>query len=136
MFDRVPISTWNKGRVCLVGDAAHPMLQYLAQGACQALEDAGTLERLAERIVFGPDGDASRWPEVFGRFTDLRQAKTSRVQATARMWGEAWHVTGPVERTVRNMLFKSADRHGIWEYTDWLYGPQPADDLDAAPAEP
>lgn len=33
MFDRVPISTWNKGRVCLVGDAAHPMLQYLAQGA-------------------------------------------------------------------------------------------------------
>lgn len=131
MFDREPLSTWNKGRVCLVGDAAHPMLQYLAQGACQALEDAGTLERLAEEVIFGADGDASRWPEVFERFTDLRQAKTARVQTTARAWGETWHLTGPIERTVRNMLFGSADRHGVWEYTDWLYGPQPADRLDA-----
>lgn len=136
MFDRAPIPTWHRGRICLVGDAAHPMLQYLAQGACQALEDAGTLENLAEQLVLGPDGDTSRWPEVFERFTELRQAKTARVQGTARTWGEAWHLTGPVERTVRNLLFKSADRHGIWEYTDWLYGEQSADGLHAEHADP
>ncbi|WP_216631334.1 FAD-dependent oxidoreductase [Nocardiopsis coralli] len=127
MFDRVPISRWHEGRICLVGDAAHPMLQYLAQGACQALEDAGTLEHLAGELVLGAGGDPSRWPEVFERFTELRREKTAKVQNTARTWGEAWHLTGPVERTVRNMLFRSADRHGIWEYTDWLYGEQPAD---------
>src|SRR5699024_6007090 len=131
MFDRAPIPTWHRGRVCLIGDAAHPMLQYLAQGACQALEDAGTLENLAGRLVLGADGDASRWPEVFERFTELRQTKTARVQNTARAWGHAWHLTGPVGRTVRNLPFNSADRHGIWEYTDWLYGEQSADGPDA-----
>lgn len=131
MFDREPIPAWNRGRVCLIGDAAHPMLQYLAQGACQALEDAGTLENLAGRLVMGPGGDVSRWPEVFERFTELRRSRAARVQSTARIWGQAWHLTGPVERTVRNLLFKSADRHGIWEYTDWLYGEQPADRPDA-----
>src|SRR6266702_7292909 len=45
MYDREPIGTWVTGRLALLGDAAHPMLQYLAQGACQAIEDAEALAR-------------------------------------------------------------------------------------------
>ena len=68
--------------------------------------------------------DASQWNAVFRAYNAVRQPRTARIQTTARVWGESWHLTGPVERTVRNMLWKSADRHGIWDYTDWLYGEQ------------
>ena len=126
MFDRVPIENWVDGNIALAGDAAHPMLQYLAQGACQALEDAAALEAIAARSVFAdPEHhDASRWNAVFREYNAVRQPRTARIQTTARVWGESWHLSGPVERTVRNMLWKSADRHGIWDYTDWLYGEQ------------
>jgi 2-polyprenyl-6-methoxyphenol hydroxylase-like FAD-dependent oxidoreductase len=57
MFDRLPIPSWTSGRITLLGDAAHPMLQYIAQGACQALEDSvclgnalGTTSRLERRV--------------------------------------------------------------------------------------
>ena len=131
MFDRVPIENWVDGNIALAGDAAHPMLQYLAQGACQALEDAAALEAISARTVFAdPENhDASQWNAVFRAYNAVRQPRTARIQTTARVWGESWHLTGPVERTVRNMLWKSADRHGIWDYTDWLYG-----DQDYAPA--
>ena len=52
MYDRSPIPTWVDGRLALTGDAAHPMLQYLAQGACQAIEDAYTLAvEAAKRLL-------------------------------------------------------------------------------------
>ena len=47
MIDRDPIATWRDGPVALMGDAAHPMLQYFAQGACMAIEDAAVLARCA-----------------------------------------------------------------------------------------
>ena len=121
MYDRNPIENWIAGRMVLMGDAAHPMLQYLAQGACQALEDAAVLQDVSKGTVFTDDGvDPAAWDEAIRRFNKLRAGRTARVQRTARIWGESWHVSG-LARTLRNLLFKSR-RDGNYQYNDWLYG--------------
>ena len=124
MFDRLPLSNWVDGNVALLGDAAHPMLQYLAQGACQALEDADVLGRLVrERVTTADDGERPRaWAGALREYNEIREPRTSRVQTTARVWGESWHVDEPVAVLVRNMLFEAADARGGYPYTDWLYG--------------
>ncbi|MFD1210891.1 FAD-dependent oxidoreductase [Arthrobacter sp. GCM10027362] len=120
MYDREPIPNWVSGRMVLMGDAAHPVLQYLAQGACQALEDAATLQDLSRGTVFTGHGiDPAAWDGVMKSFNDVRAPRTARVQRTARVWGESWHVDG-IGRTLRNMLFRK--RGDDFEYTDWLYG--------------
>jgi len=121
MFDREPIDRWIDGRVALIGDAAHPMLQYLAQGACQALEDAAYLQQVTAGTVFrnGVIHEAA-WDEALSVFESARTMRTARVQRTARLWGESWHLTG-VGRTVRNIAFSSSSASDF-RYTDWLYG--------------
>ncbi|MDX6740379.1 FAD-dependent oxidoreductase [Actinocorallia sp. A-T 12471] len=110
MYDRLPIPTWIDGRVVLTGDAAHPMLQYLAQGACQAVEDAYSLAgHLAKQ-----DTD-----EALLAYQAERTARTARVQTTARLWGDIWHVDG-VARVLRNELFLKRDLDDP-VYVDWLY---------------
>ena len=116
MYDRNPIPNWVNGRLLLIGDAAHPMLQYLAQGACQALEDAAVLQQVSAGALAG----STSWEDAFAEVQSRRTERTARVQTTARLWGESWHVDG-VARILRNLLFKSkrADDFG---YTDWLWG--------------
>src|SRR6476469_6558936 len=129
MYDRDPIETWVSGRMALIGDAAHPMLQYLAQGACQALEDAAVLQEAASTRVFTAEGiDAGAGDDAFREFNDSRASGTARVQRTARIWGESWHVDG-LGRTLRNLLFKSR-KDNDFQYNDWLYG----QDGDGVPA--
>jgi salicylate hydroxylase len=113
MFDRPPADRWVDGRLALTGDAAHPMLQYLAQGACQAIEDAHCLAAEAEKAA----GD---WPAALARYAEIRFPRTSRVQQTARLWGDIWHVDG-VSRLMRNELFR-ARAEGDFSRADWLYG--------------
>lgn len=121
MYDRNPIDNWISGRALLIGDAAHPMLQYLAQGACQALEDAATLQDLTAGTVFTADGlNPAAWDGVAREFVEARAPRTARVQTTARVWGESWHVVDPMARTLRNLLFRSSDAD-LFRYTDWLY---------------
>ncbi|MHC6219868.1 FAD-dependent oxidoreductase [Arthrobacter sp. MMS24-S77] len=122
MYDRDPIENWIDGRLVLMGDAAHPMLQYLAQGACQALEDAAVLQDSTVGSVFTNDDgvDAAAWDRAISEFNSARAARTARVQRTARIWGESWHVSG-VARVLRNLLFKSR-KDGDFQYNDWLYG--------------
>ncbi|WP_416417304.1 FAD-dependent oxidoreductase [Paenarthrobacter aromaticivorans] len=121
MYDRDPIENWVAGRMALIGDAAHPMLQYLAQGACQALEDAAVLQDATQGLVFTEEGvNPSAWEAAFSAFNGARAARTARVQRTARIWGESWHVDG-VARLLRNMLFKSRGDNNF-QYNDWLYG--------------
>lgn len=121
MYDRNPIDNWISGRALLIGDAAHPMLQYLAQGACQALEDAATLQDLSAGTVFTENGlNPAAWDEVAREFVEARAPRTARVQTTARVWGESWHVVDPMARTLRNLLFQSSDAD-LFRYTDWLY---------------
>ena len=117
MYDRVPIDNWVDGRLALTGDAAHPMLQYLAQGACQALMDAQTLAN----IVRGQQAtDALDWDMALARYADIRKEPTARVQTTARFWGELWHVDG-MARLLRNELFQRRDKNDFADI-DWLYG--------------
>jgi salicylate hydroxylase len=129
MFDREPIGTWVSGRLALTGDAAHPMLQYLAQGACQALEDADCLAAMVAKHA-GPDthpdthpdarGDSVDWPAALHAYAEVRTVRTARVQRTARDWGELWHCDG-LFRAVRNAMLTDRDA-GDYRYVDWLYG--------------
>jgi 2-polyprenyl-6-methoxyphenol hydroxylase-like FAD-dependent oxidoreductase len=112
MFDALPIGNWTRHRITLLGDAAHPMLQYLAQGGCQALEDAVCLADHLDR--HDDAGDA------FVAYQQERIPRTARVQTTARTWGEVLHVGG-VGRDLRNTLLaeRRSDDFGA---VDWLYG--------------
>jgi 2-polyprenyl-6-methoxyphenol hydroxylase-like FAD-dependent oxidoreductase len=115
MYDREPIARWSRGRLVLLGDAAHPMLQYLAQGACQALEDAVTL---ADALAAHDDPAAA-----FLAYRDARYLRTARVQYSARLFGEIWHV-GDVGATLRDAMLatRAADD---FSHVEWLYGWRP-----------
>jgi 2-polyprenyl-6-methoxyphenol hydroxylase-like FAD-dependent oxidoreductase len=112
--DREPIGQWTFGRVTLLGDAAHPMLQYLAQGACMAMEDAVTLGE-ALRLENGDIGRA------FARYERARVARTARVVLLTREMGRIYHAKG-VERLVRNDLWKDRTPERFYDSLEWLYG--------------
>jgi 2-polyprenyl-6-methoxyphenol hydroxylase-like FAD-dependent oxidoreductase len=116
MYDREPITRWVDGRMALTGDAAHPMLQYLAQGACQALEDAA---QLAEQATKARTADGTDWDRALAAYAEIRTARTARVQRTARQWGDLWHCDG-LFRATRNALLRDRDP-GDFRYVDWLY---------------
>ena len=101
--DRDPIRHWSKGRVTLVGDAAHPTLQSLAQGACMAIEDAVTLAECIEQA----DGD---FAEAFRAYESARYLRTARVQYESRyLWDNFYHVEG-IEREVMRAVRVGAHR--------------------------
>ena len=112
--DREPIGRWSFGRVTLLGDAAHPMMQYLAQGACMALEDAVTL---AEAVA-AEGGDFER---AFARYERSRVARTARVVLLTREMGRIYHAKG-VERLVRNELWRDRTPERYYDAVEWLYG--------------
>ncbi|MEH6948440.1 FAD-dependent monooxygenase [Peribacillus asahii] len=114
MYDRLPIDNWTKGNITLMGDAAHPMLQYLAQGGVQALEDAA---KLAD--VLAAHGD--NFEAAFKEFQEERIPRTARVQTTARQWGEIIHAVDPITIALRNDIFTKRPANDF-SYTDWLYG--------------
>ena len=113
LCDREPVRTWSNGRVTLLGDAAHPMLQYLAQGACMAIEDAVVL---ADQV----DAAGSDFPSAFEAYQDARYLRTARVQLTARFYGEFYHAGG-VTAEVRNALFSKRTPQQALEGMAWLY---------------
>lgn len=111
--DRDPIDTWTFGRVTLLGDAAHPMLQYLAQGACMALEDGVTLGAALQVN----DGDFTK---AFAHYQRSRVARTARVVLSAREMGRIYHAKG-VERLVRNDLWRGRTPERFYDAVEWLY---------------
>jgi len=126
MYDRLPIPTWVKGRIGLLGDAAHPMLQYLAQGGCQAIEDAATLALTLERTDDAAGGGEDMESALLA-YQEARAWRTARVQRTARIWGEIWHLDGTA-KLVRDELFRQR-RDDDHTHVEWLYGrgaPSPA----------
>jgi salicylate hydroxylase len=113
MMDRLPLDDWTRGRVTLLGDAAHPMLQYLAQGACQAFEDVLCL---ANALVDYDDHAAA-----FRAYQAARIPRTANVQTNARLWGAYWHVPLGAEKDARDARLRA---HAPDDYaaTDWYYG--------------
>jgi salicylate hydroxylase len=112
--DREPIARWTFGRSTLLGDAAHPLLQYLAQGACMALEDAATLGEALR--AHGGEFEAA-----FARYERSRVTRTARVVLMTREMGRVYHASG-VERLVRNELWKSHTPDRYYDALEWLYG--------------
>ena len=115
MYDRLPTTTWSRNRVVLLGDAAHPMLQYLAQGAAQALEDS---------VVFGDAIAAHGIDDGVTAYERERQPRTARVQTLAREWGEYWHLHDGSARTARDRYLRARAPEDYQE-SDWFYGYAP-----------
>jgi salicylate hydroxylase len=112
--DRDPIGQWTYGRATLLGDAAHPALQYLAQGACMALEDAVTLRE----AIRACDMDLCAG---FRLYEDKRIVRTARLIYASREMGRIYHASG-VERLVRNSLWKDRSAERAYDDLEWLYG--------------
>lgn len=122
--DREPIMRWSFQRVTLLGDAAHPTTQYMAQGACMALEDAVTLGE-ALRVH---DNDFIRAFELYQR---SRVSRTARIVLSSREMGRIYHAQG-VERLVRNDLWKGRTVERFYDAVEWLYGWRVSNCLAAA----
>ncbi|MFY9778038.1 MAG: FAD-dependent monooxygenase, partial [Trebonia sp.] len=113
MYDRDPVTSWVHGRVALLGDAAHPPLQYMAQGAIMAIEDGWVL---AEHVSRGDD-----WDATLAAYQAVRAEHCRRVVLTARKWGDLWHLDG-TKRLQRNAILRARDTDD-YSFTDWIYGP-------------
>lgn len=113
LCDREPVRNWRDGRIVLLGDAAHPMLQYLAQGACMALEDA---VRLSREVARAP-ADLGRALEAYQRG---RIERTARVQRSARRMGETFHESG-AEAARRNAMLRAMTIDQYFDTAAWLY---------------
>jgi 3-hydroxybenzoate 6-monooxygenase len=113
LCDREPVKDWSKGRVTLLGDAAHPMLQYLAQGAAMASEDAVCL---AEQVAATP-GDIAG---AFTAYERQRYLRTGRVQIMARVYGEFYHASGVTAELRYQALHGRTDAQA-YDGMAWLY---------------
>ncbi|HEY5964272.1 MAG TPA: FAD-dependent monooxygenase [Xanthobacteraceae bacterium] len=112
--DRDPIRHWSKGRVTLLGDAAHPTPQSLAQGACMAIEDAVCL---AETI--GQSG--GDFEQAFRRYENARYLRTARVQYESRyLWDNFYHLGG-IEREVMRDAWQGRSEDDMFDCLAWLY---------------
>jgi salicylate hydroxylase len=120
MWDRRPLDRWSAGRVVLIGDAAHPMLQYLAQGSCQALEDGVALAAALDQHA-DAGWSSGAVEKAFSAYESVRVSRASRVQRIARVWGDIWHVDG-IAMSLRDEAF-SIRRIDDYRHIDWLYGP-------------
>ncbi len=118
LCDRDPVDDWTDGRVALTGDAAHPMLQYAAQGACQALEDAVVLGDLLG------DGDGDDIVQRLEKFNAERRERTGRAQLVAREMGtQLYHPAGDAA-AARNTMLSSLSQDELYDQVSWLHGEQ------------
>ena len=110
---REPAENWTRGAVTLLGDAAHPMVQYIAQGAAMALEDAICLGACLD----DRDGDHAA---AFRQYQAIRIVRASRVQMSSLMMDRIYHARG-VARGVRNSLFEGRTQEEHYDRLSWLY---------------
>jgi salicylate hydroxylase len=113
LYHRPPISSFSLGRVALVGDAAHPMVPFLAQGAAQAIEDAGALGG-----ILAQEQDI---PAALSMYSRDRVARAGRVQSEALRLGRIYHMSGPLA-FARDATMRLVGTRGLIERYDWLYG--------------
>jgi salicylate hydroxylase len=113
--DRDPIRPWSKGRVTLLGDAAHPTLQTLAQGACMAIEDSVCLAELVD----GTSGN--QIAEAFQQYERARYLRTARVQFESRYHWDNWYHVGGIEREVARATWSVKSEQQMYDCLAWLY---------------
>jgi salicylate hydroxylase len=117
LYDCSPLKQWGKGPVTLLGDAAHPMLPYLAQGAAMAIEDAAVL---AQCLAQSPDNAAAALRSYEGR----RMKRTARAQRAAHRNGLIYHMGGG-EAFMRGIALAAMRGTGLLRPYNWLYRWQP-----------
>jgi salicylate hydroxylase len=111
LYDREPLPTWTRGRLTLLGDAAHPMLPHVGQGANQAIEDAVALAALLK------SADGSRAPRALLAYEHVRKAHTAEVQRWSRLNGRRYDASDPdLTRRDRELSNQARDRAWMWEY--------------------
>ena len=116
MCDRDPKPGWTDGRVTLLGDAAHPTLQYLAQGACMAMEDGVVL---AQKLAANQGTDAASLGAALQAYEDARYLRAARITLTSRFFGHVCHAGGGA-RDLRNHLASQRGPENFFE-VDWIY---------------
>ncbi|WP_417586536.1 3-hydroxybenzoate 6-monooxygenase [Pararhodobacter oceanensis] len=114
LCDRDPVMDWVDGRVALLGDAAHPQLQYFAQGACMALEDAVGLAHCL-------DGAADKAAALVA-YNDLRVLRAARIQLQSRAIGEHIYHPAGAHAALRNKVMSSRSAEQWYDQVAWLYG--------------
>jgi salicylate hydroxylase len=112
LFDCPPLANWSKGRVTLLGDAAHPMLPYLAQGAAMAVEDAAVLATCLER---NPDVSVA-----LRTYEASRLPRTARVQRDASRNATVYHMSG-AGAALRSLALMAMGGDRLISRYDWLY---------------
>ena len=112
LCDREPVKNWSKGKVTLLGDAAHPMLQYLAAGAGMAIEDAVVL---ADKV----NKSKGNFEQSFKDYQQSRYLRTGQVQATARIYGQIYHASDVVAELRSKMLKGKSPQN--YDGIAWLY---------------
>jgi len=113
LYDRAPLASFAAGRVALLGDAAHPMAPFLAQGAAQAIEDAGALAE-----AFAQTRDAV---EALSLYSAARVPRANRVQAEANAQSRLYHMRGPLS-LARDWTMRALGPERLLRRYDWLYG--------------
>jgi salicylate hydroxylase len=106
------LERWSAGPLTLLGDAAHPVLPYLAQGAALAIEDGLAL---AACLASAPDPASA-----FRRYEDLRRPRAARVQRASRSFGLLYHLGGPLA-AARNFILARRREETALRRFDWLY---------------
>ncbi|MEM7776623.1 MAG: FAD-dependent monooxygenase [Pseudomonadota bacterium] len=114
LFDAPALSKWTSGRVALLGDAAHPILPFLAQGGAMAIEDAAALSR----EFASPDRDVA---SAFVAYAEARRTRTRNVQAASRRNGRIYHLTGAAA-LARDATMRLTPGSALISTYDWLYG--------------
>jgi salicylate hydroxylase len=114
LTDLPPLKRWHRGRIALLGDAAHPVLPFLAQGGALAIEDAaamaGVISQCSKNIA-----------QAFAMHQTAREKRTARVQRQARRMGSVYHLRGPA-RWGRDLTLRSSPPATLLGRFDWLYG--------------
>ncbi|MFH9134313.1 FAD-dependent oxidoreductase [Streptomyces sp. NPDC017524] len=124
LVDRDPVDRWTDGRVTLLGDAAHPMLHYAAQGACQALEDAVVLGDLLD--------DTDAIPDRFEKYNAERHDRTARITHAARASTRLWHPAG-AEAKARNEMLSALSGTDLHDHVAWMHGAREFGTVGARP---